>query len=636
MTIHTEPPKDRFCDLVMKGGITSGVVYPKAITRLSHHYHFKNIGGTSAGAIAATVTAAAEYNRRKNNSRMGFDILEELPDELQAKLPNTGRSKLLSLFQPQQATRRLFSVLIKSLNCKGAYQRILTILGGFLVAYWEATIGSIVLAFVVGYFGSSWLAAVLLLFVMLIITIGVSVYLDVTRNLVQNGFGLCNGMSKKDAMNEALTPWLHSLIQRAAGLKSDESPLTFGMLWTAPGYFDDMANRPGSSVRSIDLQMFSTNLTHGRPYIFPFAVPSAQPSRFRDRERLFFNLDELKPYLPDNVLGWMKDHHKPYQIEEGQEREVPTVEEAATKQLLELPDPENLPVILAARMSLSFPILFSAVPLWAINYDAPPSKRHFHRCWFSDGGISSNFPIHLFDGLVPRWPTFGINLEPKAKAEKYVLLPQHYEEGYGERWDLFDDKDTGVARFGGFLASIIATMQNWNDNSLARMPGVRDRIARVRLNEAEGGLNLDMEPETIHNISKRGEEAVEELILRYVAQPPDGPQPEGWDEQRFIRLCVLLKMLEARSPGILKALDPKCPYTSDFDSLIAKFTTTGQDIDSKKIPPGFEGPLTEEQAKALKNAISAVKQLMETLGNQDAQTVFRAIPEAQLRVRPPL
>ena len=36
--------------------------------------------------------------------------------------------------------------------------------------------------------------------------------------------------------------------------------------------------------RSIDLQMFSTNLGHGRPYIFPLAEPSEQGSRFRSRE----------------------------------------------------------------------------------------------------------------------------------------------------------------------------------------------------------------------------------------------------------------------------------------------------------------------------------------------------------------
>jgi hypothetical protein len=41
------------CDLVMKGGITSGIVYPGAVLELSKEYEFANIGGTSAGAIAA-------------------------------------------------------------------------------------------------------------------------------------------------------------------------------------------------------------------------------------------------------------------------------------------------------------------------------------------------------------------------------------------------------------------------------------------------------------------------------------------------------------------------------------------------------------------------------------------------------
>jgi len=45
------------CDLVMKGGITSGVVYPHAICELAQTYRLKQIGGASAGAIAA---AAAE------------------------------------------------------------------------------------------------------------------------------------------------------------------------------------------------------------------------------------------------------------------------------------------------------------------------------------------------------------------------------------------------------------------------------------------------------------------------------------------------------------------------------------------------------------------------------------------------
>ena len=51
------------CDIVMKGGITSGVVYPGVIDVLKDSYTFKSIGGTSAGAIAAATLAAAERAR---------------------------------------------------------------------------------------------------------------------------------------------------------------------------------------------------------------------------------------------------------------------------------------------------------------------------------------------------------------------------------------------------------------------------------------------------------------------------------------------------------------------------------------------------------------------------------------------
>ena len=54
---------ERYCDIVMKGGITSGLIYPRAVAELAEVYRFKNIGGTSTGAIAAALTAAAEYRR---------------------------------------------------------------------------------------------------------------------------------------------------------------------------------------------------------------------------------------------------------------------------------------------------------------------------------------------------------------------------------------------------------------------------------------------------------------------------------------------------------------------------------------------------------------------------------------------
>lgn len=58
-------------------------------------------------------------------------------------------------------------------------------------------------------------------------------------------------------------------------------------------------------------------------------------------------------------------------------------------------------------------------------------------------------------------------------------------------------------------------MQNWNDNTVRLMPGFRDRVARVRLEDGEGGMNLNMEPHIIEDLAERGEEAANELIRRF-------------------------------------------------------------------------------------------------------------------------
>ena len=83
--------------------------------------------------------------------------------------------------------------------------------------------------------------------------------------------------------------------------------------------------------------------------------------------------------------------------------------QAPGKTLLYFPGSADLPVVVAARISLSFPILISTVPLWQIHHrkDGEPQLR---RMVFSDGGISSNFPVHLFDSPLPTRPTFALNL----------------------------------------------------------------------------------------------------------------------------------------------------------------------------------------------------------------------------------
>src|ERR1043165_3955198 len=105
----SDAPADRFCDLVMKGGIASGVVYPRAIAKLAEEYRFKSIGGTSAGAIAAAMTAAAEYQRRRTGQLTGFAQLGALPEVLGSKDAKS-RTQLLRLFHSDPGYQALFQV----------------------------------------------------------------------------------------------------------------------------------------------------------------------------------------------------------------------------------------------------------------------------------------------------------------------------------------------------------------------------------------------------------------------------------------------------------------------------------------------------------------------------------------------
>ena len=107
----------QYCDLVMKGGITSGVIYPSAVVKLASQYRFKNIGGTSAGAIAAAVAAAAELGRR-HNVNGAFDTLAALPGDLGTN------GHLLKLFSPDPETRKVFHIALGAISSRSMSGKI--------------------------------------------------------------------------------------------------------------------------------------------------------------------------------------------------------------------------------------------------------------------------------------------------------------------------------------------------------------------------------------------------------------------------------------------------------------------------------------------------------------------------------
>src|SRR5688500_341962 len=98
---------NRYCDLTMRGGATSGVVYAWAVVELAEHYRFRSLGGASAGAIGAAFTAAAEKGRDQG----GFRKLKEVVDWFAA--PGW---RMAQLFQPSEHTRKLYRIVAASMQ----------------------------------------------------------------------------------------------------------------------------------------------------------------------------------------------------------------------------------------------------------------------------------------------------------------------------------------------------------------------------------------------------------------------------------------------------------------------------------------------------------------------------------------
>ena len=215
---------------------------------------------------------------------------------------------------------------------------------------------------------------------------------DIRGPLPKNGYGLCSGHAADRAKDGnapiPLTDWLHQLLQSLAGRTTDAQPVTFGDLWGTKGKHRDLEER------KIDLVLMTTNATRGVSHRFPFLEGQWGP--------LFVNEADFARLFPASVVNWMKKHRapKPGNIE-------------SDRRFFRLPAPADLPILVGVRMSLSFPFLLSAVPLYAPSYKTG-AKAELRKCWFSDGGITSNFPIHFFDGPLPSRPTFGINLVPAS------------------------------------------------------------------------------------------------------------------------------------------------------------------------------------------------------------------------------
>lgn len=679
--LREQPPADRWCDLVLAGGVASGVVYPWAILELARAYRLRNIGGTSVGAMAAALAAACEYGRR-NGHPQAYEVMRRLPRELAEAVAPTepgGRpmTRMRSLFQPAQDGRRLFAVLMAMLDAHygndaparspdGAAGRrtsggMTATLRAGLTAFVEAyglgppLLGAIITVVVVTSAFLLWfliepvhesgpavasrllhgaLIVALVLGVFTLQQAGQRLWRDIRLGLLDNDLGLCRGKSQEqDAHGRprpALVDWLHDGIQRAAGLALDGPPLTFADLWHAPLQpggprprvaADGERRARGEPLEpSINLEMVTTNVTHGRPYRLPL----------RDREaRLFYSRKAWRNFFPAAVLDALQRASSPYAPTSESDPPAPP----GVDDLLELPC-GGLPVVVAARLSLSFPLLFSAVPLYAIDYEEPDrTKRQLKLCRFSDGGLCSNFPIHLFDSALPRWPTFGLWLQSRSplRPDQPVWLPRLEGDGRGDGWNRFEPAEDECGTSGGrpvantlvgFLSAALGTAKDWRDHTALRMPHVRHRVARIGLLRGEGELNIGMPAAMLlHMASDYGTRAGRMLRETYAPMPGTAAPTPAWREHLRVRLEVLLDGLH----DLLRTIDPAAAgrgHTPSLDALLA-------DLEQ------HEPALTPTQSAELRALVGRLIRLETSLGAR-APSPRRPRPQPELRLRPPL
>ncbi|WP_431264579.1 hypothetical protein ACQ859_03160 [Roseateles chitinivorans] len=577
--------------------MTSGVIYPRLVAGLSARYRFKNIGGTSAGAIAAGASAAAEFGRQRGHAA-AFERLARLPEELGTESPaarspgarpGPGRSRLFTLFQPVPALRRHFEVLTRALG-KPAGAAVASVLAGMvamhgLVALAMAGAGAVLLvpyarlllpdsgsgpwttaAAVVG------LAVVAALLAAAVVGVVLMLFTrSLLRGLRDNGYGLCSGQTQSgqtgQAGQAALTDWLHGYFNELAGKSVDGPPLSFGDLWG-----------PDPATRRINLEVITSAVSQQMVYSIPFRPGTPM---------FYYDPAEWSRLFPPAVMAALA---APF--DKG--HDGPVIESAQGRELRPLPRHGDLPVVVAIRMSLSFPLLLSAVPLYAVDWSRTANQRtqtavraastaeerrrlrlRATRIWFSDGGIGSNMPLHLFDAMLPRHPTFAVNLkrphpdhaiEPEGPGNDSgrTYLPEDDRGGRLRHWpepDLVDGweqqapdarEKAPLAGLTGFLWSIVGTMQNWRDEILFPTPGFRDRIVQISQRPDEGGLNLTMPAGTIAALAEAGGLAAERLIARF--HPLGAEGGAGWDSHRRARLTTFLGVMQPATVGLAAAM----------------------------------------------------------------------------------
>lgn len=732
------PPIDRYCDVVMEGGVINGVVYPGFLIELARKFNFHAIAGSSVGAIAGALAAACEYSRRFGSDNGFNEGLAKMPQDLAEWVVEGKLTKIQSLFQPEKEIKPLFdwavdligsrvnpanetrlrrseaSVSLQQTDADLPKLKIVQTpsLKRIWKSYWNFFdhFSPFRYASQMMTFRRLSLLALLSIAVFLTLSLlfasaapsllkyGLSIglvsfcffvlcpvlfFVDQLYCLVRMpGFGMCTGMRALGDKNASLVEWLHEGIQKAAQLPLHK-PLTFGELWRAPG--GPMDERGNNVDKSIDLRMITTCLSQGRIYELP-QKHSDTPIMFR--------LSELKAFFPPSVIDHLRRYSRPIDVgtnaflkkrfferrmgnpdrnsEIGSKLEICQVRLQKLFDELEQPDSKDirvlpaadLPIVVAARMSMSCPVLFQAIPFLGLNLDKHAEDMEVVRLWFSDGGIGSNFPIHIFDQAIPKWPTLGLKLLDEAprqnsnKQDILTFLPFFHYLGAEdnlifpndkEAWSQASKKGTW-GTFIQFVLSIYTSAKDGHDQSYLRMPDVRNRVVRAYMNNRAGNaLNLKIEPDVIKWLGcKLGVEGGKNAVDAYLADLENEKYRDKvnlWQDHRWVRMRMLIDGLRQYLSGVGQAINfnqlPGSKGQATLRDQIAEATNTpdrlAQNITATpqlRSQSDIETALTVDQAAEINAALDAIVALEKQLADLDLPQAYVPEPQPVLRFKP--
>ncbi|WP_085035772.1 patatin-like phospholipase family protein [Ensifer aridi] len=521
------------CDLVMKGGITSGVVYPHAIAEIATRYRLRSIGGTSAGAIAATFAAAAEFRRQNQGGTAdGFNDLRAVADSL--------ANDLKTLFQPSPKMRPLYDLMIAAIEAGETENKFIAVARSSFRVFFRLWLCGAALALagiVAGYYVGSFSLALFGILAGLCLAVGLvawRLYFLTVVGLPAENYGVCPGLTQAGSVKPAFTNWMADRIDEIAGNLGPDgrpaAPLTVGQL----------------QAFEINVAAMTTDLSSGRPYQLPLRS-----------DIHYFSRREFGELFPKRIMDHLVR----------EENRLETDRPDLPGDLYKLPVDTDMPVLLVARLSLSFPGLIRAVPLYRYDDEIKlengaaiqDSKSKIRRCLFSDGGISSNFPIHFFDAFLPSRPTFGITLVDYSEdrhVQERVWLPQDVRT---RSTALAVDN---VASLLGFLMTIVNTAKDWQDTLQTKLPGYAERIVEVRLDKAEGGMNLSMPKDIILRLSEYGRQAGRQLVDHF-----------DFNEHRWRRALSFLDRMENGLTNLARNYDVAAPGGHKSDLTLPQVLT---------------------------------------------------------------